>query len=163
MKYLFRILLVILIAGVLPACSSNGSNDDDKGFGSGKMTANIGGTAWNAASATATEVSIAGFSTLTIAGSDTGAKSMTVSFAGLTRGETGTFSLGSSNNLASMSYIADATGTTYIATSGSASISSYNDSGVKGTFSFEGTVIGTGTTLSITNGTFEVGYGPSIF
>ncbi|GMQ82196.1 MAG: hypothetical protein BMS9Abin05_1641 [Rhodothermia bacterium] len=164
MKSYLQYSLVLFFALALSACDSNSSNDNNNnnnnGGGSGKMTATIGGTAWSAASATATKITAFGITSLTVAGADASAEAMTVSFVGVLG--PGTFDL-NSNNLASMSYIAEAAPGAYISTSGSATITTLNDEKVKGTFSFEGTRFSDGATISVTNGTFDVGYGVSPF
>lgn len=159
LRYAFMFMLMLGVA----ACDSNSDNDNDNNNipgGSGTMRADIDGATWSAANATATRISAGGFSTLTIAGADTGAKAMTVSFVGVTG--PGTYTFGS-NNLASMSWLPDASGNAYLATAGSATITTINDDEVKGTFSFEGLRISDGATISITNGSFDVGYGISPF
>lgn len=161
MKSMLKYSFVLFCAIALSACDSNSDSDNnDNGGGSGKMTATIDGTGWNAASATATKISAFGITSLTIAGADASATSMTLSFVAVAG--PGTFDL-DSGNLASMSYTPDAASGPFISTVGSATITTLNDDKVKGTFSFEGTRFSDGATVAIVNGTFDVGYGLSLF
>lgn len=150
-------LAAFMIIG-FSACDNNGSDD---GNASGKMEANIGGSSWEADNATATTFGASGFETLTIAGATASTEALTVSFFNVN--STGTFDL-SGASLASMSWTPAAVGPndTYIAQSGSATISKIDDNEVEGTFSFDAVRPSDNATITVTNGSFDVGYGPAI-
>lgn len=156
-KSLNLFFAVFLVVG-LAACDSNGNDD---GNASGKMEANVGGTAWEADNATATRVGASGFETLTIAGATAATEALTISFFNVN--STGTFDL-SGSSLASMSWIPGSVGPneTYIAQTGTATITKIDDDEVEGSFSFEATRPSDSATITVTGGTFDVGYGPAI-
>src|SRR5690606_24536042 len=132
----FNFMLLGALCTVLSACDSNGDNEVNLALGS--MRAKIGGTAWEAANATANRVSVAGQTTLTIAGATIQAE--VVSFT-ITDTGTGTYKLDDTFNPAgpdvlSASYT-KTPGQTYVATTGTVTITRKDDRGVEGTFSFE--------------------------
>jgi hypothetical protein len=123
------------------------------------MRADVNGDGWTAANALATRITALGFTSLTIAGANAAAESMTISIVNITT--EGTYSLGG-NNVASMSYTNSAQ-ETYIATSGSVTIDNIDNDNVSGSYFFDAALT-TGTdTAEITDGEFNVPYGPGSF
>ena len=120
------------------------------------MEASIDGTQWDAANATATKFTIAGLSTVNIAGATAAADAMTISFGGLV--STGTYTLAGGAPLLSLSYTPGAQLglQAFIAQSGTVTITTIDDDKIKGTFSFEGKRFQDNATTSVTSGSFDV-------
>jgi hypothetical protein len=165
MRMNFRLVATVAfaLAMTLSACDSNNdSNDDNVNPGAtGKMQAKIDGTQWDAANATANEVTAGGFTVLTIAGATTSTDALTISFLGDV--PAGTYTVGE-QPLSTISFIraGDSLNQTYLATSGSVTISTINSSKVVGTFSFEAERLQDNDTIVVTSGSFDVGYGVKI-
>ncbi len=76
--------------------------------------------------------------------------------------QTGTFTFDSSN-VTTMSWTPNASAESYVAENGTVTITSFTADNLKGTFSFEGRRFSDGATISITNGSFDVGNGLTPF
>ena len=157
---------------VLAGCDSGGSNDD---LPLGNMEAEIDGSAWTATNATANEVTAAGNRTLSISGTriDGGTTTLNVSLTALGGGDIspGTYDLGddATDNLTGTGAYAAGVGpqnTFNIPSgdtpSGTLTIDEISDESVRGTFSFTATNGTTGETVEVTNGSFNVEYGPAV-
>jgi hypothetical protein len=170
MKLKFFPILMMAFALTLSACDSDSDDggDDKQNFAEGKMEASIDGTQWDATNATANKVGGGGFFSITIAGAkvvnnNSSADAMTISLANQTGDfTTGTFQLGELP-LASMSFTDGSDlSKTYIASTGTVTITKINDDEVEGTFSMEAINFTSGDTITITGGSFDVKWGVSI-
>jgi hypothetical protein len=144
-----------LIAIVMMGCSKSDDDDGDNGNtdppGSGSLQMDVDGSTWKAN--TIVGASAIGF--LTISGKDSGSK-QEISFLLPDNIETGTHDLSGFGTV----YYISADDTTYWATSGTLEITKHNTTSneVKGTFHFEGDDLLNSSTISVTNGSFDVDY-----
>lgn len=150
--------LTVLFSATLVSCDSNNSDGDlNLPGGLGTLTAIIDGVSWSAVTATATRVTNVPIPTIIIADAGAG---MGLGFADVS--ETGAFTF-SSSNITSMSWTPNSSSGSFIATNGTATITTFTDDRLKGTFSFEGRRVSDGATVSVINGAFDVGNGLSPF
>ena len=167
MRFLFSLLVLALL---ITGCDSADDDGGSGGLALGTMTAEIDGTDWNAANATITDVTVAGNQILTINGAQVGSEISTLNVSvtavnGATLGA-GTYAIGDDgmdNVFGTGAYSpSSSTQSTFLATSGTLTIDSIDDDGAQGTFSFMAERPGTGEAVNVTNGRFNVGFGPSI-
>ncbi len=153
----FILALALLFSVTISACDSS----DPAAEATGTMEAKIDGADWQADNATATKVGAAGFSTIMIAGANTSTEVVTISLLNVS--STGTFDL-SSTQLASMSWTPGSVpiDQVYNAQTGSVTITRLDDDRVEGTFFFNGRRSSDNGTVGVTQGSFDVGYGPGI-
>ena len=173
MRSLMRFLLSLLVLSFLfTGCDSADDGGGSGGLALGSMTADIDGADWNAANATITDVTVAGNQILTINGAQIGSGSdvstLNVSVTavnGATLGA-GTYAIGddgTDNVFGTGAYSpSSTTQSTFLATSGTLTIDSIDDDGARGTFSFMAERPSSGETVNVTNGRFNVAFGPAI-
>ena len=158
-RALLTAAFVLFLTLSMSACDSGGDDDDDDNNGLGTMKAEVDGDPWTATNALATRITALGFTSLTIAGANAASESMTISIVNIT--SEGTFSLGGSN-VASMSYT-NAAQESFFATSGTMTIDDIDSEHVSGSYSFDAASTTNADTAEITDGEFNVPYGPGSF
>ena len=165
-----RLLFSFLVLSLLITGCDSADDGDSGGLALGSMTAEIDGTDWNAANATITEVSVAGNRTLTINGAQVGSEISTLNVSvtaigGATLG-TGTYAIGddgTDNIFGTGAYApSPASQATYLANSGTLTIDALDDDGARGSFSFTAERPGSGETVTVASGRFNVAFGPSL-
>ncbi len=165
MRFLFSFLMLALL---ITGCDSADDGGGDLALGS--MAAEIDGTEWNAANATITDLNVAGNRTLTINGAQLGSEVSTLNVSvtavnGAALG-TGTYAIGddgTDNVFGTGAYSpSSTTQSTFLATSGTLTIDSIDDDGARGTFSFTAERPGSGETVTVASGRFNVAFGPGL-
>ncbi|GEM_PF-2664885 len=155
--------LPALMVGLLlfTGCGLFGSDDPDTALALGTMKAQIDGKDWEAVNATANRVFVGGLTQVTITGATIQAEGISFS---LTDTGPGSYTIDDqvdpARDVLSASYTRSI-GQTYLAQSGALEITRFDEEAVEGSFSFEARNT-SGQVVSVTNGSFRVGYGPSI-
>jgi hypothetical protein len=160
----------LLVLGLLVAACDSGGGDDTLAVGT--MEAQVDGSNWRATNATANKVTAAGTLSITITGARVGASTETMQVAiTVQNGELpspGTYTLSNDDDVsdgvaAQGSYAPSPTPTsTYFSTSGTLNLDAISEDGASGTFSFSAETPGSGETVDVQSGRFNVEFGVSV-
>jgi len=148
--------LAVLILAALTGCEPN--NPDSVPVGT--MEADVDGVHWKAANANANELGESmGYAITVITGATINGDVMNISLVGIQ--ELGTYDFSDDDAPAATASFTDNgdIGETFGADSGTLDITAIDDESAKGTFEFEGTLADGTSTVSVTNGVFNVEWG----